>query len=242
MQEHRTAWLTLASILVTLGAGTLVGLPIAAAEYPKTHFPVWPFVLGAGGLLIGLYLFAAIIWHLPLPGGGSIATSQPTAGSIESESPHLVVTIPPHMAFAFMKREVKEWHPHMIELRARGYAAAPATGEPITLLRAKGRVRLDDGEWEEVDAAVGQHWDPRFPAPDDFNYPPVVNPGRTIEIEWSFHVHAPHADGIPGAVIQPNGAEAEAVEIIDQLQRSYQAGDGRIDYGGVMAVDEIPRY
>src|ERR1035437_5647285 len=81
MEEHRTAWLTLGGILVALGAGTVIGLPISAAEYPYTHFPQWPILVGIIGLVIGLYLVAAIIWALPLP-GGSKASKPPAIPSV----------------------------------------------------------------------------------------------------------------------------------------------------------------
>jgi hypothetical protein len=77
MAEHRAAWLTAAAVLVAAGLAGVLGLPIASAEYPRTHFPIWPIYLAAGALIAGVFLFAAIIKGWPLPGGPSRHTSAP---------------------------------------------------------------------------------------------------------------------------------------------------------------------
>ena len=37
----------------------------------------------------------------------------------------------------------------------RAFAAAPVDGEPITLLWAKGHVKMDDTDWQDVASRVG---------------------------------------------------------------------------------------
>jgi hypothetical protein len=68
VQEHRTAWLTLASVVLGLGLATTIGYPIAAAEYSHERLPVWPLFLGIAAIVVGLLLFAALIWGWHLPG------------------------------------------------------------------------------------------------------------------------------------------------------------------------------
>jgi hypothetical protein len=139
-----------------------------------------------------------------------------------------------------MKREEKDWQPHSIELQMRGYAAAPLDGEPITLLWAKGRVQMDNGDWRDVETRVGCRWDKRFQPPEDIAYPPVVGPGRTVEIEWNFRVRALRTDDFPGSAIKPQKIIGADVIIVDQLQRPYPA-ISTVDFGPVMLVDQIPR-
>lgn len=229
--------------------GVITSLVVARAGPHEDLATNGYYLLGLVAIVVGVLVLIFVgLDHLPPATPGQVisasVSAQPTGDQVvryellpNPREAALVVTI--SMGYAIMRREAKEWHPHMIQLKADGYAAAPATGEPVTLMWARGKVQLDDGDWEDVEARIGQKWDKRLAPPEDFNYPPIVKAGKTIEIDWSFHVHAPTTEEFPGAVIQPRTARAKDVVVVDQLGRSYPADKGTIDYGPCMWMDHF---
>ena len=70
----------MAVALVVFGAGTWIGIEIARAEYPHSMIPFWPVWIGLVALILGFYLFAAIVWHWPLPGAKPDVPEESSSG------------------------------------------------------------------------------------------------------------------------------------------------------------------
>jgi hypothetical protein len=75
--------------------------------------------------------------------------------------------------------------------------------------------------------------------PDDYTYPPVVQPGQTVELEATFHFQAhrlsdtlpefPESSFMRGQYVQPRSVSGQ-LTIIDQLKRPHDAGE--VDFRG----------
>jgi hypothetical protein len=66
--EHKGVVGGLGVGLMLLAVGTLISRPIVSREYPAAHFPTWTLGVAVVALLVGAYLFGAVIWDWPFPG------------------------------------------------------------------------------------------------------------------------------------------------------------------------------
>jgi hypothetical protein len=219
------------------GVVTLIFVGLAGhfwSEAAPKNSTIWPFtfaVVFSLGSLVGLYLVFAPLLHLwphhpvkvELPVNINL-------DEIQEPEPSMVITIPGHTSYAVFRLEDKPYLPHMVLLTVICYAASQRDSDPITILSARANIQLDDGPLTESQVMVGQHVPEGGPPPPNLRYPPVVDPGETIEIDFTFHVTAAKTDDFPGTYLSPRNAMAFDVVLVDQLQREYFAGDVRFPF------------
>jgi hypothetical protein len=216
--NDRTIWTALEKIAgISLGLGVgLVGLDavLAALHGPKGY------LLLAG---VGLLVLGAVLGIVAVIGDHRHDRTEVRYGDVPTAGP-FVISLSKYPAYGYYSpgKDPKSGVGGVVQLEVKGFAAS-ASGEPITLLSATADVQIDDRLPERVEATVAQRWDKSGPPPPHFRFPPVIDPGETVEIEIHFYVPAPR-DG-HGHQVAASSARIAGLTVQDSLRRTDVPGD-----------------
>ena len=178
----------------------------------------------------------------PEVGEGGPVTGSPGAGpsgALGSAAPpsrgDLVITIPPHLSYASTKGG-RGGVPRTVSLRVLGVAMSPLGGEAVTLISARAGIQFDGGPVQPCETRITQYVPDHRSLPPGYRYPPIVDSGRGLEIECTFHVDAHTSPMSPRAVVQPEAARAVGLTLVDDRRHSYLVGD--VDFGPVVVAHD----
>ncbi|HXA31701.1 MAG TPA: hypothetical protein VNV87_05550 [Acidimicrobiales bacterium] len=111
-----------------------------------------------------------------------------------------------------------------VRVKVRAYVASPSDSEPVTLLSARAGIQLEHGEVVQLETEVSQYLDKTGPTPPNYRFPPVVDPGTTLEVESTFYARAMPTEDLIGMIV-PQQAHITGFVLVDQLKREHHGGD-----------------
>ncbi len=171
--------------------------------------------------------------HKPLDDTASSRPLPPTG-----VTPVFVATITEGRSYATMGKPTFPGFPPLVTLHARFWGHVAPSSDPVTLLSARLDPVVDGSPQDRLVSPVSQYIE-KGTLPDDYAYPPVVQPGQTVELEATFHFQAhrlgdtlpefPESSFMRGQYVQPRSVRGQ-LTVIDQLKRPHDAGE--VDFRG----------